>query len=346
MNLICSWSVIISGTRSKEIKDYPILQKLFIEGSLSYTLEKELRIFLKHIVKPLAVRSSSLFEDSLSQPFSGIFDTYILPNNHPDFEVRLKQLSGAIKLVFSSIYSKSARTYFDAINYKIELEKMAVVIQEVAGNRYGDAYYPHISGAAQSYNFYPVSHMKPDDGVAVVAVGMGHYVAEGERAFRFSPVYPNMDIISHHDLYKNSQVSFYAVDMKKKEINLLDGEKAGLISLDISEAENHGTLNHIASVLNIDNDTIVPGLDARGPRVINFADILKFNYIPLASTLKTILEVVEEAIGNPSEIEFAVDLTRDNDGNATFYLLQIKPLTGSTASYDIDLDSINKVICF
>ncbi|HOX74941.1 MAG TPA: PEP/pyruvate-binding domain-containing protein [Bacteroidales bacterium] len=325
----------------KEIKDYPILQKFFIEGSLSYTLEKELRIFLKHINKPLAVRSSSLFEDSLSQPFSGIFDTYILPNNHPEFEVRLKQLTGAIKLVFSSIYSKSARTYFEAINYKIELEKMAVVIQEVAGNRFDDTYYPHISGTAQSFNFYPVSHMKPEDGVAVVAVGMGHYVAEGDRAFRFSPVYPNMDVISHHDLYKNSQVSFYAVDMSRKEINLLEGEKAGLISLDISEAEKHGTLNHTASVLNIDNDTIVPGLDASGPRVINFADILKYDYMPLASTLNTILEVVEEAIGNPSEIEFAVDLTKDKDGNATFYLLQIKPLTGSTAGYDIDLTGIN-----
>ncbi len=325
----------------KEIKDYALIQKMFIEGSLSYTLEKELRIFLKHIGKPLAVRSSSLFEDSLSQPFSGIFETYILPNNHHEFEIRLKQLTGAIKLVFSSIYSKSSRTYFEAINYKIELEKMAVVIQEVVGNRFGDVYYPHISGTAQSYNFYPVSHMKPEDGVAVVAVGLGHYVAEGERAFRFCPEYPNMDIISQRDLYKNSQVRFYAVDMKKQEIDLLDGEKAGLVCLDISEAESHGTINHTASVLNVDNDTITPGLETSGPRVINFANILKYNFVPLAPTLKTILEVVEEAIGNPSEIEFAVDLTKDENGNATFYLLQIKPLTGIGADYEIDPDSIN-----
>ncbi|MCJ7447526.1 MAG: pyruvate, phosphate dikinase [Bacteroidales bacterium] len=325
----------------KEEKDYSVLQKLFINGNLSYTLEKELRIFLKHINKPLAVRSSSLFEDSLSQPFSGIFGTYLLPNNNPEFEIRLRQLTGAIKLVFSSIYSKSSRTYFEAINYKIELEKMAVVIQEVVGNRFENTFYPHISGTAQSYNFYPVSHMTPEDGVAVVAVGLGHYVAEGERAFRFSPAYPNLDIISHKDLYKNSQVHFYAVDMAKQDVNLLDGEKAGLVSLDISKAESHGTLNHSASVLNIDNDTIVPGLDSPGPRVINFADILKYNYIPLASTLKTILEVVEEATGNPSEIEFAVDSTKDKDGNASFYLLQIKPLIGSGAGYNIDPESIN-----
>ncbi len=214
----------------KEEKDFDALQRLFLEGNLSYTLEKELRIYLKHIEKPLAVRSSSLFEDSLSQPFSGIFGTYLLPNNHPDFEVRLRQLAQAIKLVFSSIYSRSARTYFEAINYKIELEKMAIVIQEVVGNRFGDAFYPHISGTAQSFNFYPVAHMTPQDGVAVVAVGLGHYVVEGERAFRFSPAYPNLDIISQQDLYRNSQVHFYAVDMKKKDLNLLDGENAGLIT--------------------------------------------------------------------------------------------------------------------
>jgi hypothetical protein len=325
-----------------EEKDYGVLQKLFINGSLSYTLEKKLRIFLKHSNKPLAVRSSSLFEDSLSQPFSGIFGTYLLPNNHPDFEIRLKQMTGAIKLVFSSIYSKSSRTYFEAINYKIELEKMAVVIQEVAGTRFEDVYYPHISGTAQSYNFYPVSHMTPEDGVAVVAIGLGHYVAEGARAFRFSPAYPNIEIISQKDLYKNSQVSFYAVDLTKKDVNLLEGEKATLAYLDISKAEEHGTLAHSASVLNIDNDTIVPGLDTPGPRVVNFADILKFNYIPLSSTLKTILEVVEEATGNPSEIEFAVDASKDKDGNASFYLLQIKPMIGTGAGYDIDNESIDK----
>jgi hypothetical protein len=327
--------------RVKEEKDFDALQRLFLEGNLSYTLEKELRTYLKHIEKPIAVRSSSLFEESLSQPFSGIFGTYLLPNNNPDFEVRLRQLSEAIKLVFSSIYSRNARTYFEAINYKIELEKMAIVIQEVVGNRFDDAFYPHISGTAQSFNFYPVAHMTPQDGFAVMAVGLGHYVVEGERAFRFSPAYPSLDIISQDDMYRNSQVHFYAVDMKKKDLNLLEGENAGLVTLDISRAEEHGTLKHSASVLNTDNDTIIPGLDAPGPRVINFADILKYNFIPLASTLKTILDVVTEATGNPSEIEFAVDLTKDKNGDASFYLLQIKPLVGSGAGYDIDPEEIN-----
>jgi hypothetical protein len=325
----------------KTEKDFDVLQKLFLEGSLSYTLEKELRVFIKLNNKPLAVRSSSLFEDSMSQPFSGIFGTYLLPNNHDDPEVRLRQLSEAIKLVFSSIYSKNARTYFEAIKYKVEQEKMAVVIQQVVGNRFEDAYYPHISGTAQSFNFYPVAHMKPQDGFAVIAAGLGQYVVEGERAYRFSPAYPSLDIISHKDLYKNSQVMFYAVDMGKKELNLLEGENAGLVTLDISHAERHGTINHSASVLNIDNDTILPGLDAAGPRVLNFADILKYDYIPLASTLRVVLDVVTEAFGTPVEIEFAVDLTKDKAGNASFYLLQIKPLVGSGAGYSIDPESIS-----
>ena len=276
----------------------------------------------------------------MSQPFSGIFGTYLLPNINPDPDIRFRQLSEAVKLVFSSIYSKNARTYFEAISYKVEQEKMAVVIQSVVGNRFEDTFYPHISGTAQSFNFYPVAHMTPQDGFAVIAAGLGQYVVEGENAFRFSPAYPSLDIVSHNDLYKNSQLHFYAVDMTKKELNLLEGENAGLITLDISDAERHGTLKHSASVLDRDNDTIIPGLDVPGPRVVNFADILKYNYVPLASTLKIVLEVVKEAFGTPVEIEFAVDLTRDKAGHASFYLLQIKPLVGSSTGYTIDPEDI------
>jgi hypothetical protein len=329
-------------TLVKEEKDHDLIQKAFMTGTLNFTLEKKLRVFLGKINRPLAVRSSSLFEDSMSQPFSGIFGTYLLPNNNPDPETRQKHLSDAIKLVFASVYSKNARAYFEAINYKIELEKMAVVIQEVVGHSYDDAFYPHISGSAQSFNFYPVAHMTPKDGFAVVALGLGQYVMEGNLTYRFSPAYPALEIISQKDLCKNSQVRFYAVDLSKKELNLLEGENAGLKMLDIGDAEKHGTLNHVASVLNPDNDTINPGLDSPGPRVINFADILKYNYIPLAPALKTVLDVVTEACGTPVEIEFAVDLTRDESGNASFYLLQIKPLLGTGAGYNIDPASVNE----
>ncbi len=329
----------------QEEKDYDKLKRRFLSSNLSYNLEKKLRSFLGLMKKPIAIRSSSLFEDSMSQPFSGIFGTYLLPNNNPEFEVRLKLVMDAIKLVYASIYSKSARTYFEAINYMIEQEKMAIVLQEVVGNRFEDAFYPHISGTAQSYNFYPVAHMKPDEGFAVAAIGLGQYVVEGEKAFRFSPAYPSLDIVSQKDIIKNSQVYFYAVDMKKEKIDLLEGENAGLVRLEISDSERHGTLKHCASVYNPDNDTIEPGIDTYGPRVVNFANILRYNYTPLSDTISTVLDVVKEAFGTPVEIEYAVDLKLDKEGKATFYLLQVKPLVGSGAGYNINMKKVDENKC-
>jgi len=322
--------------------NYSELKKKFLQGELSYTLKKRLKIFLKLITRPLAIRSSSLFEDSINQPFSGIFETYILPNNNPDFDIRLQETMDAIKLVYASVYSDNARNYFKAIDHKVEEEKMAVIIQEVVGNQFDGCYYPHISGTAQSHNFYPVAHMKPDEGFAVAALGLGQYVVEGEKAFRFSPAYPELEIVSAKDLYKSSQLYFYAVDLKKENLNLLEGEDAGLIKLDISEAEKHNTLKHLASVYDTDNDTINPGIDSFGPRIINFANILKYGYVPLAKTISIILEVVKEALGSPVEIEFAVDLNKDKNGLASFFLLQIKPLVCNEDDYVIDLDEIKK----
>ena len=321
-------------------EDYEKLKQSFLDGKLTDTLVRKLKLIIKMITKPLAVRSSGLFEDSLNQPFAGIFETYLIPNNHDDPSVRLHQLMDAIKLVYASVYSKIARGYIEAINYKIEQEKMAVVIQEVVGNQYGDVYYPHISGVAQSYNYYPYGHMTPEEGFAVAAVGLGRYVVEGEKAFRFSPLYPNLEINSPKDQLQGSQVHFYAVDLKKKDVNLLEGEDAGLRKLDIDDAEMHGTLKHLASVYSPDNNRISAGLNQAGPRVVNFADILKYNYIPLAKTIEVVIDVVKEAMGSPVEIEFAVDLNKDADYRASFYLLQIKPLIGNSTDYEVDLDKI------
>jgi hypothetical protein len=328
--------------------DYEDLKAKFIEGHLTDTLIKKLKIILELIRKPLAIRSSGLFEDSQMQPFAGIFETYILPNNHPEINIRLQQTMDAIKLVFASVFSKTARDYIKAVNYQIEEEKMAVVIQEVVGNQYEDVFYPHISGVAQSYNYYPVSHMKPDEGFAVAAVGLGKYVVEGEKAYRFSPKYPNVEINTPKDQYKNSQVNFFAVDLNKKEFDLLEGDMAGLRRLDIDEAERHGALRHCASVYNAENNAISPGLNQYGPRIVNFANILKYNYIPLAKAIEVVLDVVKEAMGTPVEIEFAVDLNKDKDYKASFYLLQIKPLLGNANDYEIDLETIDqdKVILF
>ncbi len=324
-----------------EEQDYQIIKEHFVEGDLSPTLVKRLKVYLSLITRPLAIRSSSLFEDSLMQPFAGIFDTFLLPNNHPDPNERLKQTMNAIKLVFASIFSPTAQSYFKAVNYKIEEEKMAVIIQEVAGNLYENYFYPHISGVAQSYNFYPFSYMKPDEGFAVAAVGLGKYVVEGEKTFRFSPVHPQLEIYTPKDLFKNSQLHFYAIDMARKKMNLLEGEDAALCKLEISQAEKHGTIKHSASVYDYSSERTIPGLTQPGPRVINFANILKYDYMPMAKTIEVILDIVSEAMGSPIEIEFAVDLNKDQEGRASFYLLQIKPLIKNIITNEINLDVID-----
>ena len=320
--------------------DHSKVKRAFLNESLSKDLRDKLASLLMKINKPIAVRSSSLFEDSLTLPFAGIFETYILPNSHDSFEKRFLQLCQAVKLVYASLYSNISKGYVKAIDYKLEDEKMAVVIEEVVGNQYDNLYYPHISGVAQSYNYYPFAHMKPEEGYALAAIGLGKYVVEGNRSYRFSPHYPGVEINSPKDQFKNSQVKFYAVDLSRKDVDLMQGEDAGLVLSDIDLSEKHGTLKHCVSVYNPDNDTIYPGLTKAGPRIVNFANILKYNYIPLAKTLQVLLALGKEAMGTSVEMEYAVDLNRDAEGRASFYILQIKPLISQSFECDVDMSKI------
>jgi hypothetical protein len=307
--------------------DYERTKTIFLESQFGDELQERLYSYLENMKKPLAIRSSGLFEDSLMQPFSGVYATYLIPNNHPDINVRYQQLETAIKLVYASIFTESAMSYFDAVNYKIEEEKMAVIIQEVVGNQYNDRYYPSISGVAQSYNFYPVSYMEPEDGFAVAAIGLGMYVVGGEKAYRFCPKYPDINIVSVHDLVRDSQKEFYAIDMDHTQFDLENGgENAAIKKMKISSAEKDGMLQHCASVYDNENDCLVPGTDIPGLRVIDFANILKYKHIPLANTLSVLLKLFLEAMGSPVEIEYAVDLEKGENQLPTFYLLQIKPL--------------------
>lgn len=326
--------------------DFEEIKRHFLNAELSDQLKIRLDKLLQIYSRPLAVRSSASLEDSIMQPFAGIFETTLLPNNNPDIKIRLKDLMNGIKLVYASVFSDNAKAYIRAINFNIEEERMAVVIQEVVGNQFGDYYYPHISGVAQSRNFYPFGHIKPEDGFANIAFGLGKYVVEGERAYRFCPKYPSLMNYTITDLSKNSQTSFLAVDLRQREIDLYKEEDAGLVRLDIYEAEKNKSLKHCASVHDPQNNTISPGLERSGPRVIDFANVLKYNYIPLASSIQVILDIVEEALGSPCEIEFAVDLNKDSNYKASFFLLQIKPLMGNTLEYKIDRNSIewNKTI--
>ncbi len=319
------------------------IQKLFLKGKLSKTLENRLLKVLELVNRPIAVRSSGLFEDSLMQPFAGVFSTYLLPNNHHSTKVKLDQLKTAVKLVFASVFSDVSRNYIKAVNYKIEEEKMAIVIQEVVGNEYKNTYYPHISGTAQSYNYYPFGKIKPKEGLAVIAVGLGIYVVEGEKAYRFSPAHPTLQNNTLKDLFKNSQTDFYAIDMNKDTIDFSQGETAGMVKLSISEAEKNNSFyfKHCVSTYNPENDTISAGIDRYGPRIVNFSNILKHNYIPLAKTISQILSILKRAMGTPVEIEFALDLNKDENYKASFYILQVKPLIGNISNYSINLEKID-----
>ncbi len=321
----------------REESDYKVIRQKFLDGDLSYNLEKRLKELLKLVNRPLAIRSSSLLEDSTMQPFSGIFETYLIPNNHPDFRVRFKQLKDAVKLVYSSIYSPHSRRYFEAINFSIEEEKMAVVVQDVVGTYHQDHFYPHISGTAQSHNYYPVAHMEPEDGFAVAGLGLGHYVVNGERAYRFSPKYPTLEMSSIQSQLRDSQMEFMALDMINSQVDFCtDGSEANLHRLPISEAESHDVLKHLASVYDVENERIEPGLSLPGPRILNFANILKYEYVPLARALTLIMDVGKEALGSPVELEYAVDLDKAENGKPSFYILQIKPMMGTGGEYTFD----------
>ncbi len=318
------------------------LKQLFAKGKLSPSLLKKIRVFVEQIKKPIAVRSSSTSEDSITHPFSGVFDTYLVPNSPKNKSKIVTLIADAIKMVYASVYSPDARVYFEAINHKIEDEKMAIVLQELVGSYHDSYYYPHISGVAQSYNFYPVGEMKPEEGFAVAAVGLGAYVVNGWKSFRFSPTYPKISVYSTKEQLNSSQQRFYALNTTKIDVDFVkSGELAAMELLDISEAEKHGTLKHSASVYDVNNDRLEPGVTISGPRVIDFANILQHDYIPFAQTIELVLRNVEETFGSPVEIEYAVDLEPGKGGKPTFYLLQIKPLLAGLVSQNIDFSSFD-----
>lgn len=320
-------------------RTYDEVKSAFVSSPLPSSLKAKLRSYLEIITRPLAVRSSGLFEDSLGQPFAGVYSTYLIPNNHPDFERRVEDLENAVRLVWSSIYTDSSKAYFNAIDSMIEEEKMAVIIQEVIGNEYNGKYYPNISGVAQSFNFYPFSYIKPEDGFAVIALGLGAYVVGGEKTHRFCPRYPKLQLASIQDMARDSQKYFYAIDMTYPEYNLVrDGEQATIKSYDLKTIEQDGNLQHCASIFDYMNDRIGFDFSVRGPRIVNFPDILQYNYIPLASSLDILLNIFSQAMGAPVEIEFAVN--REND-EWIFYLLQIKPLIKNDYHMDIDNENID-----
>ena len=329
----------VSGKSDAEIDE------IFIKGKLSDNLVSRLEIYLDNIHYPIAVRSSSLLEDSQAQPLAGVYRTFMLPNNHVDKFFRLRQLMDAIKLVFASVYLLEARSFLEALNFKAEEEKMAVIIQEVAGGRHGEHYYyPHLSGVAQSYNFYPTAHMTHTDGIANIALGLGKSVVEGKLNFRFCPKYPETEMLPQQELVRSAQKDFFALDIAQNDFDLTKGEEITLVKQTMRNADKHGVLKYLASVWDYENNRLSDNLQVPGMKVLTFASILKYNYFPLAKIVSELLEIGEIALGIPVEIEFAVNLDLDIRFNQkpTFYILQIRPLSVTTEAYRIDTDKINK----
>jgi len=316
----------------------------FLAGSLSESLQADLRAFLEKVNNPIAVRSSSLLEDSHALPFAGIYDTYLLPNNHSNTDIRHRQLSDAIKLVYASTYFQSPKIYAKNTSYRIEEQKMAVIIQQLAGDRYGKFFYPVVSGVAQSYNFYPYCHLKPEDGIAHLALGLGKTVVDGGKVYSFCPVYPRMNPLysSPAEYLRRSQTEFYALNLEKSDVEIRKGDSATLERLPVSLSEDHGTLFFAASTYCAENDMIRDTIAMRGPRVLTFANILKYEIFPLSEILTKLLDLGKNAFAIPVEIEFAINLYKDKSRKPEFYFLQIRPLIASHEQTEVFISENHK----
>ena len=321
----------------------------FLDGTFPIALIDKLLGFLEGVRYPLAVRSSSLLEDSQYQPFSGVYETFMLANQNPDIQIRLEQLLEAIKLVYASTFSQHAKAYVRATPYRLEEEKMAVLVQQIVGSQHGNRFYPDFSGVIRSRNFYPHPPMRVEDGVAAVALGLGREVVGGGRCLTFSPRYPQnlVQFSSVDDILANSQTEFWALEL---EHPARDGDPAADLRevpfrLDVAEAD--GTLRMLGSTYSVDNNAIYDGLSRRGPRIVSFAAILKHGLFPLPGILDQLMRIGEDALGRPVEIEFAVRLPLLPDEPADFGFLQLRPLVMSREGEDVDLGQVGpeRLIC-
>ncbi len=320
------------------------IAEIFLKGTLSPTLNERLKMFVDKIEYPLAIRSSGLLEDSQSQPFAGIYETYMLPNNHDDKQIRLEHLQEAIKLVFASPYQENARRYIESINFKLDEEKMAVIVQEVVGSQYNDHYFPMLSGVAQSYNYYPTFVMKHTDGIASIALGLGKSVVDGERAYRYCPKHPRIDLIKTTEIVENNQRDFYALRLSNENIELKKGDDATLDRISITKQYKEELFKPFTSVWDYEHLAFLDGKFVKGPRVLTFRNIIRFGEYPLSEIINKMLEIGEIGLGVPVEIEFAMKFQEEGHylEKPIFYILQIRPLMITKEHVDIKIDDISR----
>lgn len=325
-----------------DVDDETIL-KYFLRASLPARLIEDLMAFFDVVKSPIAVRSSSLLEDSHYQPFAGIYSTYMVPKLEDKYDM-LRTLSDAIKAVYASVFYRDSKAYMTATSNLIDQEKMAIVLQEVVGNRYNDRFYPTISGVARSLNFYPIGNEKAEDGIANIALGLGKYIVDGGQTLRFSPRHPhNILQMSTMDFaLRETQTRFYALDLKNLADQFSVDDSFNLLRLNLKDADADGSLKFIVSTYDPYDQVIRDGYYPGGRKILFFVNVLQHEVFPLADTLDQILHVGQDEMGRPIEIEFAVNIDPQNPGFATFYLLQVRPIVDNKEVMEEDLTLVEQ----
>ena len=322
-----------------ETDDDEIVRR-FLDAPLPDLLVQSLARFLRRVRHPLAVRSSSLLEDSQYQPFAGVYDTHMVPNNHEDLFVRLEELLSAIRRVYASTFSHRTKSYIKSTPYRLEEEKMGVIIQRLVGTTHGDRFYPDISGVARSHNFYPIGPMNADDGIAAVALGLGAMVVEGGMVTRFCPKYPRhlMQYATVDEAALYSQKEFYALEMPSRRAERDPRAGYGLLKLGLADAERDGVLGPLGSTFNADNNVIYDGTSRPGMRLVTFGPLLKQNLYPLAEILRHVLKLGRWGMNCPVELEFSMNLSTPPKEPKEFHLLQIRPMVLHQEQDQLDLN--------
>ncbi len=324
-----------------DMPDSEILRQ-FVYAPLPLRLQNNLRILAKQIKGPMAVRSSSKLEDSQFQPFAGIYSTYMIPTNSSDPEKNFQFISEAINSVYASVFYKNSKAYINVTSNIIDEEKMGIIIQEVCGNHYGNRFYPTLSGVARSINFYPIGPEKPDDGIINLGFGLGKYVVDGGISLRFSPKFPKkiLQLSSPDMALKSTQNFFYALDLTNQYFTPTIDDSSNLLKLKIEEAGNDDIMKMVVSTYDHENNVIRDGVDIPGKKLVTFSGILQRNSFPLPEIIDSMIEISQQEMGNPVEIEFAANLDIPIGKPKVFNFLQIRPIVLNDQRINFKIDNV------
>ncbi|MFC1790960.1 PEP/pyruvate-binding domain-containing protein [Gemmatimonadota bacterium] len=319
------------------------LAHAFQEADIPTEILGDLRGLIGGVHTPLAIRSSSLLEDALYRPFAGVYETKMIPNNQPDSNSRFQKLVEAIKFVYASTFFSGAKAYRKVIGESDLNEKMAVMIQEVVGERFGDRFYPHISGVCRSYSYYPTGRSRPEEGVVNLALGLGKTIVDGGVCWSYCPAYPKAPppFGSVSQMLGETQTRLWAVNMGKPPAYDPVAETEYLTQADLGEAEHDGTLRYLASTYDGASDRLVPGMGREGPRVLDFALLLQYAEFPLNDLVLSLLSVSEEALGTDVEIEFAMTLPGGPEQRPRLGFLQVRPMVAPGEEVDIEVEELS-----